>query len=116
MFGEGFHIFKPTVPFGDPDYSFHVLLRHYRIFGPWPASYNEIMDSERIQVLNYIDEISPRKTLRPFEYIEDVELVKEDKVFFLKFMKLDPRDRPSAQELLKDEWFNEERARGSDPS
>ena len=110
MFGGGFHIFQPTIPFSDPDYSFHVLLRHYRIFGPWPASYNEIADSDRIQVLNYIDEISPRKTLRPFEYIDDVELVKEDKLFFLKFMKLDPRDRPSARELLEDEWFMDEGA------
>jgi hypothetical protein len=48
--------------------------------------------------------------LRPFEYIEDIELVKEDRLFFLKFMKLDPRDRPSARELLEDEWFMEESA------
>jgi uncharacterized protein (DUF2461 family) len=110
LFGGGFHVFQPTIPFRDPDYSFHVLLKHHRIFGPWPASYNEIADSERIQVLNYIDEISLRKTLRSFEYIEDVELVKEDRFFFLKFMKLAPRDMSSAWELLEDEWFMEESA------
>lgn len=30
-----------------------------------------------------------------------------DKQFVLKMMKLDPRDRPTARELLKDQWFTE---------
>lgn len=33
------------------------------------------------------------------------EICNEDKEFVLKVMKLDPRDRPSAEELLEDSWF-----------
>lgn len=113
----------PTIPQSDPRYHLHVLLRHFRIFGPWPASYNEIADEERIEIINYTTGISSGESLRPFKYLEDEELLEEDKEFFLKFMKLDPRDRPTAKELLEDEWFWEHRipitisqnVRGSSP-
>lgn len=36
---------------------------------------------------------------------EDEELSKEDRDFIVKMMKLDPRDRLTAKELLQDEWF-----------
>ena len=35
-------------------------------------------------------------------------LYKEDRTFICKIMKLDSRDRPTAQELLQDEWFQED--------
>jgi hypothetical protein len=35
----------------------------------------------------------------------DKELTAEDKAFVLKIMKLDPRDRPSARQLLEDKRF-----------
>lgn len=38
--------------------------------------------------------------------ISEAEVLKEDRDFILKIMKLDPRDRPSAEELLEDEWFH----------
>ena len=42
----------------------------------------------------------------PFARISEREVSKEDKKFILRIMKLDPRDRPSAQQLLDDEWFD----------
>lgn len=42
---------------------------------------------------------------KPFTYISAKEVSSEDKRFILKIMKLDPRDRPSARQLLDDEWF-----------
>lgn len=40
---------------------------------------------------------------KPFSRISQQEISQEDKEFILKIMKLDPRDRPSAAELLQDE-------------
>lgn len=34
------------------------------------------------------------------------EIAVEDRDFILRIMEIDPRDRPSAQELLQDEWFS----------
>jgi serine/threonine protein kinase len=52
----------------------------------------------------------PHREMKPFEYITDREIIKEDKALLLKIMKLDPRDRPTAKELLQDEWFQVESA------
>ena len=54
-------------------------------------------------VMNYLEENEPRK---PFSMAVDPELTKEDREFICKIMKLDPRDRPTAGELLRDEWFD----------
>jgi serine/threonine protein kinase len=43
---------------------------------------------------------------KPFGQISEKEISKQDKEFFLKIMRLDPRDRPSAAELLQNEWFD----------
>ena len=38
---------------------------------------------------------------------EDKELAEEDRTFICKIMKLDPRDRPTAKELLQDPWLKD---------
>ena len=48
----------------------------------------------------------PPKELKPFTLASQKEISKEDKEFILKVMKLDPRDRLTAKELLTDEWFD----------
>lgn len=50
---------------------------------------------------------SPLETLRPFHLTTTREISQEDKEFVLKVMKLDPRDRPTARELLDDGCFRE---------
>jgi serine/threonine protein kinase len=41
-----------------------------------------------------------------FSWTTSAEVSDADKAFILRIMKLDPRDRPSAKELLEDEWFH----------
>jgi serine/threonine protein kinase len=45
--------------------------------------------------------------MKPFRFTSSKEISKEDKDFILKIMKLDPRNRPGAEDLLKDAWFVE---------
>jgi serine/threonine protein kinase len=47
----------------------------------------------------------PPEMMKLFQYITKREISEEGKAFILKLMKLDPRDRPTAEELLQDEWF-----------
>lgn len=50
----------------------------------------------------------PPNTIRPFYLTTSLGICNEDKEFVFKVMKLDPRDRPSAQGLLEDSWFASE--------
>lgn len=105
IYGRGFHIFKPDVPADHDNYDVKILMKHHRCFGPFPLSYEEIADQTRLSVLTWIMENSPADTLRPFHLTTEREICKNDKDFVSKAMKLDPRDRPSARELLEDPWF-----------
>ena len=71
-------------------------------------SYEEIVDWQRLAVLAWVMQNSSAETLRPFHLTTPREICAQDKKFVLKAMKLDPRDRPSAQELLGNKWFIEE--------
>ncbi|KAH7139421.1 kinase-like domain-containing protein [Dendryphion nanum] len=107
LYGDNFHIFAPTVPRSDPQYHLHLLIEHHRIFGPWPDSYEDICDEERLNVLAYTMDISPSETLRPFSHTSTAELDEKDRDFICRIMKLDPRDRPTAEQLLNDEWLED---------
>ena len=67
------------------------------------------MDQERQElVAATIDLINKEYLELPFERSTDPYLTEADKMILLKNMKLDPRDRPTASELLEDEWFDQE--------
>ncbi len=107
IWGGNWHIFKPdNSDIDDEDYPLNVLAKQVNYFGPIPLSYTEIADARRLNLLtvvqNFVNEHIKRK---PFSMLQDPELTKEDKGFVSKIMKLDPRDRPTAKELLLDEWF-----------
>jgi len=51
-----------------------------------------------------MDLVKP-EMMTPFRFVTEREVSKEDKEFILKIMKMDWRDRPTAKELLQDEWF-----------
>ena len=51
----------------------------------------------------HVEEQNLRK---PFSLVEDKEVTQEDKDFICRTMQLDPRDRPTADELLADRWFD----------
>ena len=105
IWGDNFFIFKPDVPADHEDYEVNILMKQNQFFGPFPVSYREIVDNETLEVLIYIMDGVPVELMKPFKRIAEREISKEDKAFLLKIMKLDPRDRPTAKELLEDEWF-----------
>lgn len=69
-------------------------------------SYEEIANEERLGILTgAIDYVNKNQLQLPFSMSEDEELLKEDRDFIVRMMTLDPRDRPTAKDLLQDEWF-----------
>lgn len=78
---------------------------NHQCFGPFPLTYGEIADEARLEVLTWIMENTRPESMRPFRNTTNREISEEDKQFVLRIMKLDPRDRPSVQELLLDKWF-----------
>ena len=60
-------------------------------------------------IMNTVGGATSGKDVRkPFYLIREKEISREDKGFLGKMMRLDPRDRPTAGELLRDEWFEDE--------
>ncbi|KFZ09115.1 hypothetical protein V501_05700 [Pseudogymnoascus sp. VKM F-4519 (FW-2642)] len=105
IWGGNWFIFKPDVPAGHEEYELKILMRQHQFFGPFPLSYKEIADNETLGILAHVMHGVPREKMKPFARITEQEISKENKAFILKIMKLDPRDRPTAKELLQDEWF-----------
>ncbi|KAE8146791.1 serine/threonine protein kinase [Aspergillus avenaceus] len=106
IWGKNFFIFKPNVPLEHDEYVLKILAKYHVYFGPYPPSYSDLADDETLAILSYImDSVSPTD-LRPFTNASKKEISTDDKEFILRIMKLDPRDRPTAKELLDDEWFN----------
>ncbi len=103
-------MFKSTdVSFESDEYALQVFIKQISIFEPVPLSYDKIADGERLGILiAIINLVNEHNLQKPFHLSADKELSKEDRVFICKIMKLDPRDRPTAKELLQDEWFRQE--------
>jgi serine/threonine protein kinase len=108
LYGRGFTIFDQNIPANHDDFHAKILNKHHEIFGPFPSSYQEIADEGRLGLLAMIMDQTPLEALSPFSWTSPAEVSDADKVFILRIMKLDPRDRPTAQELLEDEWFQAE--------
>jgi hypothetical protein len=87
------------------EYDIKILIKHHRCFGPFPESYEQIADQDKLAVSLWIMQSTPPETMKPFHPTTTREICEVDKEFVLKVMKLDPRDRPTAQELLGDKWF-----------
>lgn len=77
-------------------------------FGPVPKSYIDLISDENDVNWNFLGEATHRiqcdNLWKPFHVAQDI--TEEDKNFICKIMKLDPRERPTAAELLQDEWFH----------
>ncbi|KAM7214579.1 kinase-like protein [Rhypophila decipiens] len=109
IFGGGYHLFNPMidkVPPGDDAYELTVLRRIYKFFGPFPQSYEDFNKEGLVTIIQWIHAHGPPE--KPFHRAAPKEVPPADLAFILKIMKLDPRDRPTAEELLADEWFTEE--------
>ncbi|KAK2808717.1 hypothetical protein FQN50_004388 [Emmonsiellopsis sp. PD_5] len=112
IWGKGWHIFKPTgVDPADDAYPVRILMNHVNFFGPFPGKFNELVPDEERQGMvaklnDYFQSLGPG-VRKPFAQAEDAVLSVETRSFLCRILKLDPRDRPTASELLEDEWFNE---------
>ena len=104
LFGD-IHIFKPMVSMDHEDYEREILRRMHVFFGPYPLTYQEFASESALALLADVMESVPQTARKPFHMLRDKELTVEDKAFLLKIMKLDPRDRPTAGQLRRDEWF-----------
>ena len=85
-----------------------VLSNMLSYFGPLPEGLIEhLRGSEWCHVLTRLDQSFDESTPRmPFALWKNIEGIEPgDKEFFGRILKLDPELRPSAEELLKDEWF-----------
>jgi serine/threonine protein kinase len=93
----------------DDEYPFQVLIHQISWFGPIPQTYANLLPDEDDNRWNFLGEavsrIEHHNAWKPFCTAQDV--THADKKFLCKIMKLDPRDRPTAAELLHDEWFLE---------
>jgi casein kinase II subunit alpha len=107
LWGKGLHLFKPpNISADDEEFPVHVLVQQARYFGPFPLSYEEVLDEEQNQILAAVHiHIEEQDLRKPFSLVEDKEVTQEDKDFICKTMRVDPRDRPTADALLADRWF-----------
>lgn len=69
-------------------------------------------DIRRVFLASYEDFLDENDGWKPFARAVDDVLTHEHRRFLGRIMKLDPRDRPTAKELLQDEWFEEDRRMG----
>ncbi|KAH9907389.1 serine/threonine protein kinase [Xylariomycetidae sp. FL2044] len=107
--GGGYHHFDPGwqgVKSDDPEYNITVLKRMYNSFGPFPREIADLMDDEQFSVVYFISQEAPVR--KPLERWSTKEIPPADNAFIRRVLKLDPRDRPTVEEILQDEWFTEE--------
>jgi len=100
---------KKDATFDDEEYLIHILIRQLVYFGPVPKSYIDLIpreDENWVVLRAAVQFILENDRQKPFEYVQDDCLTEEDREFLLKIMKMDPRDRPTAKELLLDKWFD----------
>lgn len=109
IYGGNFNLFRPrTVSVGHEEYGLEVLKRQFQYFGPFPAKYEDISSPETIAAILYLMQEITQSRMTPFGRTTEREVCSEDKRFIERIMMLDWRDRPSAKDLLDDEWFLEE--------
>jgi serine/threonine protein kinase len=106
LFFGNYHIFTPKVPIGHKFHQREVLERMHIFFGPFPLGYQTLADSKTLDYLADIMESIPKSARKPFKYSKDTEFEPEDRAFLVKIMNLDPRERPTAEQLINDQWFS----------
>jgi len=111
QYGSHFNLCVPQNPEAEKDREnlpLHVLLRQLYWFGPFPNKTVEIADEEITKTLAALKRNNLPAQQGMFKIIPETELSKKDNEFIRRIMKLDWRDRPSARDLLEDEWWKDE--------
>ncbi|KAG8532468.1 uncharacterized protein KY384_002345 [Bacidia gigantensis] len=97
----------PELDEKDEMYTIMVLALQCAYFGPFPDKYVELAEQLTMEHLHSMEGyVTQRGGRRRHRHTLAVNMSKETITFLDKFMKLDPRDRPSAKELLQDQWFS----------
>ncbi|KAI1771872.1 serine/threonine protein kinase [Hypoxylon cercidicola] len=100
-FDPGWEGFKPE----DQDYKITVLKRMYNSFGPFSPSIAEIISLDAFEIIHFLIRQGPPR--KPLQRWSTKEIPPADNEFLRRILKLDPRDRPTVEEILEDEWFAE---------
>ena len=91
----------------DEIYYAMIIMLQCAYSGPFPPKFLELSDFVTIDNLERIEGLVVQKGgRRKYRNILAANMSKEAVDFVSKVMKLDPRDRPTAQELLKDQWLS----------
>lgn len=108
IYGGDYNLFRPPMERDHEEYILGVLVEQFTFFGPFAPTISEIVTAESGPTIIWLTKEIPPQKLTPFAWITEREIVKRDKDFIGKFMKLDWRDRPTAKDLLEDKWWDEE--------
>ena len=108
IYGGDFNLVcQKVVPFGHEKYDLEILKQQIRYFGPYPDDIGEAVSEQTAAAILYlISEISFSQ-VGLFQRITEKEICKADKTFISKIMRMDWRERPSAKDLSRDDWFQE---------
>ncbi|KAK2763495.1 hypothetical protein FQN53_007327 [Emmonsiellopsis sp. PD_33] len=101
-----YYFAPPRVPLDDEDFGTKVVVRQLGFFGPFPEKYSEIAGPVLQDVHALNEAISTPGFRQKYQRLLETTLNVEDLEFLQCFMQIDPRDRPSAAQLLLHPWFN----------
>lgn len=109
IYGGGIHLLTPGVPSDDDGYELEVMKRQFMVFGPMPDKYiDQVEGREDLkQIILHLFKVTPADKLGLFKRITKNEISEEDSAFLQKIMQWDWRDRPTAKQLLEDDWFKD---------
>jgi len=108
IYGGDFNLFRPKMKRDDEEYSLGVLMRQYSYFAPFSPTIADIATPESGPTMLWLTQEIPPEKWTPFAWTTEREVVKRDKEFIGRFMKLDWRDRPTANEILEDKWWDDD--------
>ncbi|KAK2811211.1 hypothetical protein FQN50_002308 [Emmonsiellopsis sp. PD_5] len=100
-----YYFAPPRVPLEDKDFNKKVVLRQLGFFGPFPEKYSEIAGPVLQDVHALNEAISAPGLRQKYQRVIETSMNVEDSEFLQCFMRVDPRDRPSAAQLLLHPWF-----------
>jgi len=106
VYGGDFNLLRQkVVPFGHEEYDLEILKQQFRYFGPFPDDIGETVSEQTAAAILYLMSEIPFPQVGLFQRITEKEICKADKTFISKIMRMDRRERPSAKDLLRDDWF-----------
>lgn len=92
----------------DETYLVMVLALQCGYFGPFPDKYVELAEGITTEHFHHLEKLVTQKGgRRKFRRTLAVDFCEETVAFLDRVMKLDQRDRPSAQDLLQDQWLSD---------